>query len=542
MKLLSVTELQELLEFSKERALFDVRETGEAHRGHIFGATFLPRRQIEFRIAALVPDRNTPICLVDDGSGTNRHSAQDQRARRAAVTLERLGYRHVSVLEGGVQSWVVAGQPLVAGSNVPSKLFGEEVQHSWRVPRIDVHTLHKWQQDGNDHLVCDIRSPEEYRRSRIPGATGAFGTDLALLAHRLRAEGRPIVVHCSGRTRSIIACQTLRLLGVPEVFALENGTMGWRLAGYELEQGEGAGVLRADMPTDSTDDETNVLALALRSGAQLVGIDQFNEWNRQRLEGSRNLYVADVRQVSEYVEGHITGSIAVPGGLAIQRADEFFPVRSARIVLIDNDHARSALAAYWFRQMGFPNVYLLQGGLRGWKEASGALETGRGRERPLGLADSSRIARSISVQQLCGDSDRLQVINVDTSAQATRARLPRTEWVRYGELEDYVGELSEGQRERLVLTCRDGDLSTLAAANLARAGWPDVPVLAGGVAAWRSAGQAIEQCASGALACADDQVVQPYDAGLQAMQRYLEWEQQLTQQLGKSGAAGATAG
>ena len=86
MKLLSAPDLRQLLAAAEEHALFDVREAGEAHRGHIFGASFLPRRQIEFRIAALVPDRGTPICLVDAG-GT------DQRARRAAATLERLGYR-----------------------------------------------------------------------------------------------------------------------------------------------------------------------------------------------------------------------------------------------------------------------------------------------------------------------------------------------------------------------------------------------------------------------------------------------------------------
>ncbi|MBN9611918.1 MAG: rhodanese-like domain-containing protein, partial [Actinobacteria bacterium] len=73
--------------------------------------------------------------------------------------------------------------------------------------------------------MCDIRSPEEYARSRIPGARGAFGTELALLAADLQGHAGPVVVHCSGRTRSIIACQTLREFGLTRVYALENGTM-----------------------------------------------------------------------------------------------------------------------------------------------------------------------------------------------------------------------------------------------------------------------------------------------------------------------------
>ncbi|WP_161993253.1 rhodanese-like domain-containing protein [Lacisediminimonas profundi] len=529
MILLSVPELREWLESGQEHALFDVREAGEAHRGHIFGASFLPRRQIEFRIAALVPDRGTAICLVDGGGA-------DRRARYAAGTLERLGYRQVSVLDGGTEAWAASGQILVAGSNVPSKLFGEEVQEGQHVPHIDVATLKQWQDEGRDHLVCDIRSPEEYRSSRIPGARGAFGTELARLAPSLRGEGRPIVVHCSGRTRSIVACQTLRLLGVPDVHALENGTMGWRLAGYPLERGQGAGVLTPD-PAFAAQSEADVLALALQAGAQRLSCEQFEAWRQERADGRANVYLVDVRQVPEFVDGHVPGSIAVPGGLAIQRADEFVPVRAGRVVFIDNDETRSALAAYWYRQMGFAQVYLLQGGLRAWQAAGGMTETGRGREQPLGWDEAVELARTIAPGQLAQHMASMQVVNVDTSAEAAKTHLPGTDWIRYGDLEERVAAMSDAQRARLVLTCRDGTLSTMAAANLARAGWPGVPVLAGGVAAWRSAGFELEQGAIGGLAGATDLVVQPYDAGLEEMQRYLAWEQQLIQQIRQQSSA-----
>jgi 3-mercaptopyruvate sulfurtransferase SseA len=42
-----------------------------------------------------------------------------------------------------------------------------------------------------------------------------------------------------GRTRSIIGTQSLRNAGLPNpVYALRNGTIGWTLAGFDLERGQ----------------------------------------------------------------------------------------------------------------------------------------------------------------------------------------------------------------------------------------------------------------------------------------------------------------
>ena len=73
-------------------AVFDVRERGEFNAGQIANATSLPRSQIEFRIAELVPDRRIPIVVYDEGEG---------RAELAAHTLGEFGYEHVSILDGG---------------------------------------------------------------------------------------------------------------------------------------------------------------------------------------------------------------------------------------------------------------------------------------------------------------------------------------------------------------------------------------------------------------------------------------------------------
>ena len=45
-----------------------------------------------------------------------------------------------------------------------------------------------------------------------------------------------IIINCAGRTRSIIGAQNLINFGIKnKVRALENGTQGWTLSGYKLE-------------------------------------------------------------------------------------------------------------------------------------------------------------------------------------------------------------------------------------------------------------------------------------------------------------------
>ena len=513
-------ELVVLQESPDQWALFDIREAGEADRGHIFGATFLPRRLIEARIADLVGDPATPVVMYDEGG---------PRATHAAETLRRLGYSDVRILAGGTAAWVAAGHQLTSGSNVPSKLFGEQVYEREQVPQLPIASLKVWQERDQPHVVCDIRTPDEYAVARIPGAHGAFGVDLALLAGDLRDRGVPIVVHCAGRTRSIIACQSLRALGAGDVYALENGTMGWQVAGLALERGAARGVL-APSAASIADGEARTRVLALAAGAAEVTPDELETWLAERAAGRSNTYVIDVRQVDPYMAGHVPGAIALPGGLVIQRTDEFAPVRAARTVLIDDGTARAFLTAYWLRQFGRTQVFVLKGGLDAWKASGRAIATGRARSHPAGLAAARAQALLVTPAKLAKLAARggARVVDVGTSRDYQRARVPGAQWIPYGWLEQRVGAPVPTADAPLVLTCPNGMLSVFAAANLARLGIANVSVLEGGVAAWSKAGFGVDTGWPPDMPAADDLVVPPYHANLEAMAQYLAWEQRLT--------------
>src|SRR4249920_2533534 len=120
--------LKSLLEGKTPFALIDVREAGEYNCSHIPGSSLMARRQLELAVTQAVPFKGTPVVVCDDDG---------RRAALAARTLERLGYRQVSVLDGGINRWVTDGLPTEWGMNVPSKDFGEKVEVVHHVPEVE---------------------------------------------------------------------------------------------------------------------------------------------------------------------------------------------------------------------------------------------------------------------------------------------------------------------------------------------------------------------------------------------------------------------
>ena len=83
----------------------------------------------------------------------------------------------------------------------------------------------------------------------------------------------------------------------------------------------------------------------------------------------------DVREAEEWQHGHIEGSVPAPRGLLEFFADptsprhkkELDPAR--RVIVVCASGARAALAGMTMKDMGYENVAVLAGGLKGWTEA-----------------------------------------------------------------------------------------------------------------------------------------------------------------------------
>ncbi|HKG01416.1 MAG TPA: rhodanese-like domain-containing protein, partial [Xanthobacteraceae bacterium] len=227
----SAAELRAMLADGAELAVLDVREELIYSGSHLLHARSAPLSRLELTVPRLVPRRGTRIVLVDGGDGL---------AERAASILRRHGYPNLHVLDGGLAAWSAAGYMLFSGVNVPSKAFGEVVEHAAATPSIDAAELKRMIEAGDDLVVVDSRPFDEFTRVSIPTATNVPGAELVLRVPDLApSPATTVVVNCAGRTRSIIGAQSLINAGLPNhVVALRNGTMGWSLAGFTPDHGQ----------------------------------------------------------------------------------------------------------------------------------------------------------------------------------------------------------------------------------------------------------------------------------------------------------------
>ena len=505
-------ELKRRLGSAEELALLDVREQGVHYRGHPFFASCAPLSRLELVIGELVPRRSASIVLLDGGN--------EELANRAATRLKALGYGDVAILEGGCEGWKRSGGELFGGVNVPSKAFGEFVEHEYDTPRISAQELKRMQESGEAMVVLDSRPYDEFHRMNIPGAIDAPGAELVHRVHQVAPDPDTlVVVNCAGRTRSIIGCQSLRNAGIPNrVVALKDGTMGWELAGFACERGT---TRVAPPPSGAALKKAQDAAqrVAQRFQVRFVSREEVKAWQG---DGGRTLFLLDVRTREEFEARHIAGSRHAPGGQLVQATDEYVGVRNARIVLVDPQRVRSVMTASWLVQMGWRDACVLEpsgeDGFAGWKTESGAAP--RFEPAPWATVSPSEVKPAT-------------VIDLSTSLRYRSRHVPGAWWAVRARLEQAHARLKE--EENLVLTSEDGRLAHLAAPEAA-ALWKgaQIRVLEGGNAAWFAAGLPVEAGLERATTSTDDVWWKPYDHASdyeKHAREYLSWETALVEQI-----------
>lgn len=97
------------------RVLIDVREPAEFATGHIEGAINIPRGVLEFEVVA-----DPAVANVSDPALSHKEQTivvycrTGGRAALAVQSLQRLGFRDVSSIAGGISGWIEAGLPVSA--------------------------------------------------------------------------------------------------------------------------------------------------------------------------------------------------------------------------------------------------------------------------------------------------------------------------------------------------------------------------------------------------------------------------------------------
>jgi len=519
-KAISATDLKARIDGNDELALIDVREEGVFGARHILLCANIPLSQLELRVPDLVPRKSTPVVFCDAGEGL---------AERAATRLAEFGYTDIAVLTDGMDGWDAAGLELFSGLNVPSKAFGEFVEHAYDTPSVSAEELKAMMDGDEDMIVLDSRPMNEFRVMNIPTGIDMPGAELV---HRIQeavpSPDTTVVVNCAGRTRSIIGAQSLINAGVPnKVVALRNGTMGWHLAGFELEHG-----LERRPPEVSSAGHKIAMeraeAAAKRFGVKRIDAATLDQWRGE--QATRTLGILDVRTIEEFETGHIADSRHAPGGQLVQATDIYVATQNARVVLVDDMMVRALMTASWLEQLAWCEVYVLASGLDNQPISTGSREApGFGLEAEVPSLDPAAAkaamaggATLVDLQRSLGYREK----HAEGAHFAIRARLTQ----------DLA---AAGTKGRVILTSPDGKVARLAAADLIAAG-VDAAVLEGGNDAWEAAGLTMEAGMSRLLSPTDDVYLRAYDREdpaevEKAMNDYLTWEIALVEQIAKPG-------
>ncbi|MFY0614868.1 MAG: sulfurtransferase [Hyphomicrobiaceae bacterium] len=463
-KMVEPTEVKQWLSDGGEIAFIDVREHGPYGDGHPFFGIPVAYSVFETRLVDVVPNCAVRMVLYDNADGL---------AEMAAARAAALGYSDISIMAGGAPAWGAAGFTLYEGVNLPSKTFGELLEIERHTPRKSSEEVVALAKENANHVIVDGRPWAEYTKFNIPGGICCPNGELALRIKEIVPDPETtIIVNCAGRTRSILGAQTLIDMGVPNpVYALENGTQGWFLAGLDRE--EGANRSYPDAPKSPA--ELDALRAQSKARAAATGVpyalaEQAGAW---LADGNRTTYLFDVRTHEEFAADGVAGSRHAPGGQLVQATDQWVGVRGARLIVMDDDMIRAPMVAHWLHQLGH-EVYILEGGI----------DAARG----LALAPSASFEPerlpAVSAADVASQLDNAQLVDVRAAMTYRAGHIDGARWSIRPRL-DRLG-LETGRP--VVLIAPSSATAALAAQRLGELGHTDIRHLQGDATAWQAAG------------------------------------------------------
>jgi len=117
------------------------------------------------------------------------------------------------------QPAAAASQPVAAAVKVKAKITPAEYQARFGA--------------NADHILIDVRTPEEFAGGHIPGAVNISVEQLAQRLSEIPKD-KPVVLYCRSGNRSNQAAQILERAGYSQIYDL-GGIITWAQQGYPIQ-------------------------------------------------------------------------------------------------------------------------------------------------------------------------------------------------------------------------------------------------------------------------------------------------------------------
>jgi len=467
-KEIDASQLRQELSLKNEWAIIDIREAKYYAQGHINLSAHISLSYLELSVLQSLPRQSVPVVIVSQNGG--------DAAQRAAAQLSRLGYSNVRILTGGISAWLANGYPVGTGYNTLVKTFSDLAHAHYQTPTITPAELQNRLASGQPTTIIDCRPEQEHRNLSIKGAHNAPGVELALYELQQQDAGHLYVISCFSRTRGIVGTTTLaRLNHLTNVAFLEDGIMAAFLHGVPTGPGDPQLAIPAAQASDTALRQASEKIIA-DYGLQPIDGEDYQRFLDEREQ--RTLYVFDIRPAAAYQQGHLAEAVHVPGGQLLMNFDAHVPVRNARIVLVDDSHAkRGAVSAFWLSHFNHAEIYIL------------ALDATQHHltSAPAATPALPQDVRWLEPHQVAQRLEQgIALFDVGPSLFYENAHIPQAQFILRASLSAHFK--AQGIPAAIVFTSPDGSNAAYAAADISREFGIETYALKGGTDAWQRAG------------------------------------------------------
>ena len=338
MQYLEIEQAIKLLKNNKKNISFlDIRERKQYVHGFAFGSVNCPLSKFKYLIKELVPDLNTNLILI--GAKNNNQTNQIQKI------LTKFRYCKSYIIKGDYKNWKKHKFPLWAGEYTFSKAFGEWIEITSNIKNLYAKELHKIHKKNHNYLQIDARPKKEFEKFSLPQSVQCSGGELPCFINNKENLKKNYIVHCAGRTRSIIAYQTLKDFNFKnKKYVLNGGTQNWVLNGFDRKFKNQSKIKSTKINYKDDLKLANSIAKKFKIPSTQIMNKETNCYNFQI-----NSEIKNFKKIPGWKQVNAT--------MLIQSTDKFISSTNTKVLIFSNIPSSAVFAVIWLRRMGYQAVW-----------------------------------------------------------------------------------------------------------------------------------------------------------------------------------------
>lgn len=338
MQYLEIEQAIKLLKNNKKNISFlDIRERKQYVHGFAFGSVNCPFSKFKYLIKELAPDLNTNLILI--GVKNNNQTNQIQKI------LTKFRYCRSYIIKGDYKNWKKHKFPLWAGEYTFSKAFGEWIEITSNIKNLYAKELNKIHKKNHNYLQIDARPKKEFEKFSLPQSVQCSGGELPCYINNKENLKKNYIVHCAGRTRSIIAYQTLKDFDFEnKKYVLNGGTQNWVLNGYDRKFKNKSKIKSTKI--NYKDDLKLANTVAKKFNIPLTHIEskKANSYNFQI-----NSEIKNFKKIPGWKQVNAT--------TLIQSTDKFISSTNTKVLIFSHIPSSAVFTVIWLRRMGYQAIW-----------------------------------------------------------------------------------------------------------------------------------------------------------------------------------------